>query len=103
VRIPAATTAHLANGTGNLTLAALVYDDGVAATVKAALGNKGATSFDTVGSVAASSGAGRQLVTISGLHCSRPEEINSLRIQLRYGSAKAASLAIYGTALAHKA
>ena len=104
VRIPAALSANLASGTGKLNLAALVYDvGGVNVTVKAALGNKGATSFDTVGSATGGGSAGRQLITISGLECTRPEEINSLRIQLNYANEKAQPLGIYGTCLYYEA
>lgn len=102
VRIPAAIAANLAAGTGKLKLAALVYDLGVTITVQAALGNAAATSFDTVAS-GSSGGAGREVITISGLECTRPEEVNTLRIQIRYATEKAQSLAIYGVCLYYEA
>lgn len=102
VRIPELDASHLANGTGKLKFAALVYDAGVGATIKASMGDAEATSWDTVGSAAAS-GTGREVLVIEGLECSRPREINSLRIQVRYSSKKDKAFGLYGTCLYYEA
>jgi hypothetical protein len=96
VRIPAALSASLADGTGKLKAAALIYDNGVTTGVRVTMGDKTTGSLDTP-RYAEAAGTGRSVVTMSGVACTRPELINSVRVQIRtMDNTKAKAAALYG-------
>lgn len=98
VRIPAAVAANLADGTGKLKVAALVYNDGNEAFVGASLGDKDEGAFDTEQNNSTTSDP-RGVVTLTGVECTNPEEVNALKIRLARVTTKNHKVGIYGTCL----